>query len=503
MDSQSQQSEEKKKKDIGSILARNIWVQLFSLIRQFGILPLISPANLGLMQLVVQLANYSTLFQGGAVSALNYLFPQFLARRSETECNSLQRLTLKVVLCGTFLFIPFFWVALKHKVGTGFNDWTLPFILLLAPTPLLSNYVSASFSVRGEFQPLARIDFIVALYGMVAFIFAAFMFGINGLIFAALTPPIIRVVFGLKFFRYHNAPKWPPKTARKNLAYGTKVWLTQAATTISMTFDIFVFKALIGAFSPLLGLFAAALKIQVLLQQYITALSTVHLHRLLLLIGEKKSQNAPEVARRVTDNIALESAIATMGSLLLFAGASLTLPFIFPAYQDCTLALLALLLAVVPQRSKKYAKVLLNQDDRTSATFWLTVLQIVLTAFGYWLIHAFSGDHLFGFCLARLIVLWLISFAEVPLAFKSLQSAMAGWRFLVKLLLASLPTFVVLAAQSYYLHNYKALALFALLALPLTYAAYNVFLDGAGKKSLKVFAEILATWVKKSKRKNK
>ena len=490
-------SEEKKKKDIGAILARNIWVQIFSLIRQFSILPLISPAHFGVLQVIIQLSNYSTLFQGGAVSALNYLFPQFLASQSTDDCRSLQRLTLKVVLLGSLLFVPCFWFALNIQKGVSFGNLTLLTALMLAPVPLLSNYVGASFSVRGQFQTLARIDFFVALYGMVALVFAALAFEINGLILAALTPPLLRVILGKQFFGYMKSPKWPSKKSRENLFYGTKVWLSQAVTTISMTFDIIVLNALVGTLSPLVGLFAAALKIQVLLQQYITALSTVHLHRLLLLIGQKKTQPDVNIHSTVTKNIALECAIASLGSSLLFVCACIFLPIVFPAYQDCLLALLALLLAVVPQRSKKYAKVLLNQAGKTNQTLWLSILQIAFTAAGYWIIYTYTEDHLLGFSVSRLVVLWLISFIEVPIAFGLIQSTRSGFGFLIKLVFASTPTFLLLLAQAYYLNSYGTLAIISLISLPLTYVAYNVFLDGAGTKSIKVFTDILSTWLKK------
>ena len=390
------------RRDIRALLLRNVWAQGLSLARQFVILPLISPAELGIFKYITTLTGYSRMAGLGGTSALQVRYPEAEGAGDQDQCDQLQAAAWWQTVLGSLLFPLIFLAAAWHFELSGF---ALIALAILGVTPLLSDYVTASFNVRGQFSTLARMDLWVITLGFIAVVAGTYFYGLEGLLLTSFMTMLGRCLFGRRYFR-------PPDRRlklgewKKQFFFGLRVWVGSATSTFANTGDMIVLGYLIAKNAPGLGHYALGITVAQILSQNVRALTIVQQRAIQVEIGRQGSFSAPPVYKRFVDSLALDGLVASLVAALTLTMAAIALPLVFPAYGPAVAPLGPILASVVVLKLGRYPSSLLYQGDRIAELALSSALQI-LAMIGLFALVATRGGSVHEYALARLAAMSL------------------------------------------------------------------------------------------------
>lgn len=426
----------KNQRAIGALLVRGVLGQALAVLRQFVVLPLITPGQLGLLRYVLNLGQYSRFFHVGFLSTLWVRYPERHAAGDLDYCAAVQHSAWRQTLLGFVCFLPV--VALLLS-GTSLPPWLFGAVVALSAFPLLGDYVAVSYQVRGEFEPLVRIDLVVSLVGFTALLGMTLAFGLPGLLIAATLPGPLRVLLGKRQLFPPKGPKQPAGYLRENLVFGVRTWLGQSAAHLAVTADVLLLGLFVGKESASLGFYGLALTVAQFAARDLTAVTIVQQRQLQVAVGEHGGLEAPQVALTTQRYLAIDALVSAWLSTAVTLGAALLLPALFPRFTPSLPLLGTLLAAAVISAPLRYTRVVLMLGDRAPLLVVSSLVQLGLLALGMAVAHFWLSDRLSAYAAARLLATAASAALELVFAYMAMGRARAGVRVLGRFLLANSP----------------------------------------------------------------
>ncbi|MBK6846056.1 MAG: hypothetical protein IPG96_00420 [Proteobacteria bacterium] len=471
---------------IGALLVRGVLGQVIGILRQFVVLPLITPGQLGLLRYVLNLSQYSRFFHVGFLSTLWVRFPERQAAGDLGACAAMQRAAWRQTLVGFALFIPVVALLLRD---TSIAPWLFPLIVVLSAFPLLGDYVAVSYQARGEFEPLVRIDLIVSVVGLAALIGLTFAFGLPGLLIAATLPGPLRVALGR---RYLFPPKHDPQSAaywRENLLFGVRTWLGQSAAHLAVTADVLLLGHFVGKESAVLGFYGLALTVAQFAARDLTAVTIVQQRQLQVAVGEHGGLGALAVAQATERYLAIDTLVSAWLSSAVTVGAALLLPLLFPRFSPALPLLGSLLAAAIIGSPLRYTRVVLMLADRAPLLVASSLVQLAVLAGGMALAHYWLSDAIWAYTGARLLSTAVGAALELLVAYVAMGRSREGLRLLARFALAVGPL-LLLAVGTWSAVTRWALVVI-ICALPLLLAAsFRVCFPGVPREAMTMLGGI-------------
>lgn len=481
---------------IGALLVRGVLGQVLAVVRQFIILPLITPGQLGLMRYVLNLGQYSRFFHAGFLSTLWVRFPGRQAAGDHDYCAAMQVAAWRQTLLGFALFLPL--VALLLR-GTSIAPWLFGVVVLFSAFPLLGDYVAISYQSRGEFEALVQIDVIVSLVGFAALVGLTYAFRLPGLLIGATLPGVLRVALGQ---RYLFPPKASPQSRaelRENLVFGIRTWLGQSAAHLAVTADVLLLGHFVGKEHATLGFYGLALTVAQFAARDVTAVTIVQQRQLQVAVGEHGGLGAPAVAQATERYLAIDSLVSAWLSAAVTVGAAVLLPPLFPRFAPAVPLLAVLLAAAIIGCPLRYTRIVLMLADRGPLLVTSSLVQLGVLTAGMALTHYWLADSIWGYTGARLLATAVGATLELAMAYLAMGRGREGLRLLGRFALAVSPLLLLVFGTSSTWGRWglvgSVLALVPLLAL-----SFRVTFPGVPRGAARMLGGILRGWGRRRQR---
>lgn len=492
-----EQERQRSHRSIGVLLARNLLSQLLGIARQFVILPLITPGQLGLFRYVSSLASYSKLFHIGYLSTMQARYAERHAAGDDAYCKALELLSWRQVLLGSLLFFPMMALALR---GSGLSYSLLLGVAALSTLPLTGDFLTTSYHVRGEFEGIVRIELVVSLVGFVLLLTGTYLFRLPGLLLATQLPFLVTIALARRYLRPRAEGIDLKPYRRAALSFGLRMWLFSSVGLITTTFDILALAHFLGKQSPSLGFYGLGISLAQFVGVNLKAVTQVQ-HRLLqLTIGRAGSVTHPSVRAAVEEFFAVECLSSVWLAGLITVGSTLLLPLLFPRYGAALPVVSALLASIAISKPQRYTSMVLVLANRPATLLWSSLVGLVAMTVQFALIHAFAHDDLRLYALARLIAFTLSTGVEIALCYAVMDQSARTLRVLGRLLLANAPLLALTAAP--FLPRYRlVLAVAGVALLPLSWLTYRWSFPDAPSKTWALVRGALASWLPRWRRK--
>lgn len=472
--------------DIAALLRRSALAQLLSVIRNFVILPILGPAQLGTFRLLQQYSAYSQHLSLGALSTLNVKYSEWEAAGDTARCEAVHRLALRQSVLGTLLFAPIF-AALAWSL-----QLSTPVFLLLCVTagfPLLSDYIGISYNVRGSFRDVARIDVIVALAGLVLLVAGALMWGLAGSLIASFIPPIIRVALGWRFLRSHGvASSWAETL--EHYRFGLNVWVGATVSNVAATMDLVLLGWLLEDGSPLLGYYAVGLMVTQVLAQNLSAVTLVQQRALRRLIGSAGGVDGAGIALETRRLLGTDAFVGICFAAATVLVAYVVFPVLLPSYTLALTGLGALLTSILLIKARVYTRVILQNANRPRLVTVAPLVQLAFMAAIYPVVVDDDGTIL-DFALLRLAAFLLSAMLEVVLAHAIMRRPREGAQLAAALVLGLIPSAIGFIAIPVAAGHGGWSAVGAVFAVAGSYAVYNRLFDGAARHGTGMLRQVV------------
>ncbi len=472
--------------DIAAMLTRNIFTHGIAVVRQFIILPLLSPAQLGLFRFVQQLAAYSRYFTVGALSTFQVRYPEWQAAGHHERCRGLQSLALYQTIVGALVFAPVFLGLVWHV------DIPPRFLVPLAAVAaftLLSDYVASTYTVRGEFRTMAAVDLAVSIGSVFFLLGGLYLFGLPGVLIGGLMAPSLRVLIGWRYFTLFSGwPGW--RQAYDHVRFGTGVWIANTLTGLAVTLDIILLGLFYGDTADLLGLYAVGVMLAQILAQDLRAVTLVQQRALRVEFGAERTATSEDLTSLIGRYLGSDSFLGVIFGAVVLAAAWLLFPTIFPQYAESLESLGPLLASVIVVKPRAYTRVVLEQSDRVRGIIVTSLVQTIVLVASFLLIYQLAAGA-FAFAVARLLSCGVGTVMELVLAHSTLGRVRRGWQLAGKMLVSNVPLVLGFVILPELMGSAAWAVVGAVGAIAASYPLYQRLLGGSAREAIDLLRAVV------------
>ncbi len=472
--------------DIAALLTRSAFAQGLGVIRNFVVLPILGPAQVGTFRLVQQLSLYSRHLSLGAFNTLFVKYSEWEGAGDTARCDTVHKLARDQSVLGLLVFPPIF-IALAWNLHLS---WPILIALAVAAGfPLLSEFVHVSYTVRGLFKDIARIDVVVSIFGLVALLVGAILWGLPGTLAAAFLPPILRVVLGRTFLRA-QPERVPWHDTITHFRFGFRVWLGSMLTSVAMTIDLVLLGWLLADGSPLLGFYAVGLMVTQVLAQDLSAVTVVQQRALRREIGRVGGVTGEGIAAETRRLLGTDAFVGVCFAAATIAAAYVILPLVLPRFVGALPALGALLASMILIKARSYTRTILQNADRPRLAMIAPIAQLAFMAITYPLL---VGDDrtMIELGLLRLAAFMLPAAIEVTIAYAIMARGWQGAIIAAHLVLGLVPAALGFIAIPELLGQGPLSTIGPAVAVLASYVVYNAVFDGAAREGMRMLAQII------------
>lgn len=421
---------------VGALLVRSVTGQVIAIARQFAVLPLITPGQLGLLRYVLNLSTYSRFFHIGFLSTLWVRYPERQAAGDVDYCAAVQVSAWRQVLVGLLLYTPVMAALLR---GTSLAPWLFYTVVALSALPLLGDYIAISYQVRGEFEALVRIDLVTSVVGFVLLVGMTVLWGLPGLLLGATLPGLLRVALGRPYLFPRTGAVQPSSYFRENFLFGLRNWIGQTVANLALTADIVLLGHFTGKESAALGYYGLAMTVTQFATRGLAAVTIVQQRLLQVTAGKAGGLATPAVEQATERFIAIDTLVSAWLSCAVAVAAVVAMPWLFPRYLDTVPLLGALLAGAIVSCPLRYTRVVLSLGDRSQLWVVGSAVQLGTLIAGMALVHYAMGNALWAYALARSLATAAGAAVEIVLAYAVLGQARRGFALFGRLCLALAP----------------------------------------------------------------
>ncbi len=343
------------------LLLRNGVGKILGILRNFILVPVLTPELLGIYRQAITILSYGNLLHFGSVTHLIFNYG------SINDSIDIKREVKSFALLGVYIgaLLSFFFTY--FLLTNYFFGVTRLLISLSAGLSIFSFYIIIFFRTKLEFSKMAKEDIILQIISFILFVFGGFYFGLPGYIIGSqvgncyliikfskeLNPKSI-LIFKSKF-RYFILPS-------------LDLWVSSLINQLNISLDILLL-GLILIDKEKFGFYAFGALFVSTINSVMGVIVEVKGQKLLSKYSETikyDDKTKEEIVKEVMLNTERDAFFSVLFGLLSLSTLSIIIYFYLEKYNDSIVILFPFLLSLVYLRIRNYFALFLNKFGKSS-----------------------------------------------------------------------------------------------------------------------------------------
>ena len=424
-------------KGFRSLFQRTAVAMFLKVARSLLVIPLLSPAELGVFRYFTAIFSYVIYFHGGALQTLSFRYAESDGRKDILTCQNLQTIAFSAVFIGGIAGAAFLLAVCNwQKIGPV---WLRPWLAGMGALSLVAVYVQASYRVRRRFGDLARNGLISDTSGFIFALAGVYFFGLEGLLAAFVMAAPVSVWLGREWLINNDRSSVTRMDVADNLLYGLKLMISRVLSQMMITVDIILLRMVFPGMDPRLGYYALAATLTGLIATIVGTVAEVQSQNMLFQLGETRGGQSFSTFDILAHYTARESLIAIWASCAAALLMGIVVPSVLKDYLPSMTVLGGSLFAGVLLRFRTYAVLLLNIRQQTKWVILASALSVGGIAGHIAVVHYWFDDSLVGYSFSCVSGFSVSSAVNYLMAIRLLNCWRDGWRFALRYLTANTP----------------------------------------------------------------